>query len=155
MMGLRSALTVLALDGMLAGCGGGDDSDPQSIVGTWGLEMGTTCAFATNFDTGGQWSGALVCTLEGNVFGAEVQGGTYAVSGKTLTKTTLRASCPNAARTTEVANFAVDGDHLTVTNNSGAVVFERVPEGEGSGMMLTGCWDNAMQVFTQNDLHAL
>jgi hypothetical protein len=133
------------------GCSSGS-SDSEMIVGSWFVgaapnwasnlgPIGTTVLIG--FTSDGQYSASKVQIASTTVANAEVETGTYTVSGSTLTTVPEQWTCPFDDPTSTVSISFVGGD-LELNTSSGTVSLQKTTESVVPVSELRdGCFDSS------------
>jgi len=133
------------------GCSGGD-GDTNPLIGTWALELTSSCAIGVKFEET-SFENILFCLLEDGSLGVESYLADYTYSGDTITYTDTHSSCPDGD-TEETIRYSFVGGNLRLVHPSGIVVLEPINTDMTSGVVATyGCFEEG--VFTPRDIQPL
>lgn len=121
------------------------DSYISPLEGTWGIQLDANNASVIVF-SGNTWKGVLGGTLTDGSTAAQIDSGTFTISGNTLTLIKTASSCEGIGTVTKasVDTFSVQGTSLTLTASSGtkAVVFaHQTSSSTSTGVVSIGCFD--------------
>jgi hypothetical protein len=144
------AMTALLALLVLAGCGG-PAGDP--LQGTWVAETNNGLGEIQVAFQGDTWEMDTMSALNG-LMAVQVDSGTYAVSGSTMTLTTAVSSCQGLQPVTKTttATFSCGGGYLTL--NLGATVLQFHYAKMILGTTEIGCFDSQNN-FTPNAVASL
>ena len=129
----------------VAGCGGGDE-----LSGTSWFALSGGVGTSLSFDDSHGYAMAAGFSSGGS-FQLEVQRGTYAISGGSLTFSARESSCPNTPRSAS-ERFALSGSTLAIGDASDAIVFARDSGDPPNGAISYGCFD-ASGAFAPMAIH--
>ena len=145
---MRPALPALAV--LLFACTSNSSDVPETILGTWTLEIddGYQCfyAYALLED---EWEFDYICALKSGKFGIQAEVGTYTTTDDTeITFRRTHSSCPDDIANTSTFTYELQdhGNVLQFVNSKGVLHFVRAPDDDGSGnpsggVAVYGCYD--------------
>jgi len=130
----------LILLGLGVGCGGGD-SPEDALVGDWILaNAADTAGAGLTFKSDGSYVASTLAVKSSTSYLAEVEKGTFSVSGKTIFFSPTEYSCPEADPPYSF-EYTAKGDTLTLTDPSDIFAFSRNTAPASAGAVITiGCF---------------
>lgn len=131
------------------GCGGddsdSDSSDAASVEGDWwywNAEQG--CGLGINI-VGSEYSSRFICPTSSTAGVAELESGTFVISGNQATATPKQRTCPTVG-STETYTYTVTDKTLSLRTDSAVIILDKnddsSDDNESSAAAVTfGCFD--------------
>ena len=141
---MKRALLIVVL---LVGCGGSDSpSDPLANTAWIAPIQGFTCEFGFQFGATKDYTFLVACVLNNQSQAVYVENGEYFTVGNQITMTAHEASCPRElVQVVLTANYTVSATTFTLSDNTGATVFDRFyPTTPSAGTITVGCFDDQL-----------
>jgi hypothetical protein len=144
---------VLASVLLMAGCGSSSSgSSTPSLYQTWEdlSANGENGQFLVFSQSGGYVHSILATTSSANVFDAEIEQGTFTISGQTMTLTPTQWTC-TGAYAPYTATFNISGQTLEFVVNGAILGLQPDTATAGQGTLVEGCFGSTGG-FTQQAL---
>jgi hypothetical protein len=139
---------------LTAACSSGSSSGSSgsnSIDGNWlYTDAAGTGGVGLTFNADGTYVLTELVETSSTSFNAQVEDGTFTVSGNTITETPQKSSCPGPVPVHQLT-YSFQGSNLAVTDSSAVVVLQPNTATASNAAIVIGCFD-ANNNFTAQPL---
>jgi hypothetical protein len=130
----------------LLACGGDEEPAPR-LIGTWYAEAPSnpSCGTILLFEPDGVYVSSLFCGAQDGALAFQGERGSYEAYARVVTLVPTRSTCADADGEPTDLDYSVDGNTLTIGNDSGLLVMERIEDDgsdDGSGVVEFGCFED-------------
>jgi hypothetical protein len=137
--------TLILLAGLVSivGCGG-SSSPGDRLVGNWlYVASSGNAGIAADYSSNGTYVAALMVLTSTTTAEAQVEKGTYSVSGDQLTSVPTEWTCPGPDAI-DTATFSFSGSDLLISTSSGVIALTPNTAPVDTSFVLTyGCFDSS------------
>jgi hypothetical protein len=139
---MKKLIRTIGALSFLAACDSTGDSG-YSIGGTWVFEYEDYECSETLQLKGNRYTHQLICILDDDNVGNEVETGTFSTKNGEITFQPERSSCPDDDGKKRVYDYVVFKNELELVGDRGFIRFLKLDaKGTGQGSALFGCYDD-------------